>query len=57
MVSLQFTYIIVSKRINSRFFKMGSNPAMPPANPPSGSIIDDHVVSTNLTKLVCVNGS
>jgi aubergine-like protein len=35
-----FTYIIVSKRINSRFFKMDRQG---PVNPPSGSIIDDVV--------------
>jgi len=34
-----FTYIIVSKRINTRFFKMGGKPS----NPPSGTIVDDVV--------------
>ena len=36
---LKFTYIIVSKRINTRFFKTGSQPA----NPPSGTVVDDVV--------------
>ena len=36
---LLFTYIIVSKRINTRFFKMGGKPS----NPPSGTIVDDVV--------------
>ena len=36
---LKFTYVIVSKRINTRFFKTGS----PPANPPSGTVVDDVV--------------
>ena len=36
---LKFTYVIVSKRINTRFFKTGSQPA----NPPSGTVVDDVV--------------
>eukprot|EP00092_Neocalanus_flemingeri_P034763 GFUD01037831.1.p1 GENE.GFUD01037831.1~~GFUD01037831.1.p1 ORF type:complete len:253 (+),score=76.73 GFUD01037831.1:50-760(+) len=36
---LLFTYIIVSKRINTRFFKMNGKPS----NPPSGTIVDDVV--------------
>merc|ERR1719508_146849 len=36
---LQFTYIIVSKRINTRFFKMNGKPS----NPPSGTVVDDVV--------------
>ena len=35
----KFTYIIVSKRINTRFFKAGANPS----NPPSGTVVDDVV--------------
>jgi len=36
----QFAYIIVSKRINARFFQMTGNRAM---NPPSGTVVDDVV--------------
>ena len=36
---LKFTYIVVSKRINSRFFKMNGHPN----NPPSGTVVDDVV--------------
>ena len=36
---LKFTYVIVSKRINTRFFKTGAQPA----NPPSGTVVDDVV--------------
>jgi len=36
---LKFTYIIVSKRINTRFFTDGNRPG----NPPSGTIVDDVV--------------
>merc|ERR1712098_860960 len=36
---LKFTYIVVSKRINSRFFKMNGQPS----NPPSGTVVDDVV--------------
>jgi len=36
---LKFTYIIVSKRINTRFFKMNGQPS----NPPSGTVVDDVV--------------
>lgn len=36
----KFTYIIVSKRVNTRFYKMDGNNAV---NPPSGSIFDDVV--------------
>merc|ERR1712111_309026 len=36
----KFTYIIVSKRVNARFYKMDGNNAV---NPPSGSIFDDVV--------------
>ena len=35
----RFTYIIVSKRINTRFFRMNGQPS----NPPSGSVVDDVV--------------
>lgn len=38
--NVQFAYIIVSKRINARFFQMSGTK---PMNPPSGSIIDDVV--------------
>merc|ERR1711973_1027831 len=37
---VKFTYIIVSKRINTRFFKMDNNQ---PTNPPSGTVVDDVV--------------
>ena len=37
--SPKITFIIVSKRINTRFFKMGGKPS----NPPSGTIVDDVV--------------
>lgn len=36
---LKFTYIIVSKRINTRFFRMNGNPS----NPPSGTVVDTEV--------------
>eukprot|EP00092_Neocalanus_flemingeri_P024564 GFUD01026642.1.p1 GENE.GFUD01026642.1~~GFUD01026642.1.p1 ORF type:complete len:216 (+),score=80.19 GFUD01026642.1:86-649(+) len=36
---VKFTYVIVSKKINTRFFKMGGAPS----NPPSGTIVDDVV--------------
>ena len=36
---IKFTYIIVSKRINTRFFRMNG----PPTNPPSGTVVDDVV--------------
>ena len=36
---LKFTYVIVSKRINTRFFKAGAQPS----NPPSGTVVDDVV--------------
>jgi len=36
-----FAFVVVSKRINSRFFQM--NNGGPPINPPSGSVIDDVV--------------
>merc|ERR1712025_1034475 len=36
---LKFTYIIVSKRINTRLFKMNGQPS----NPPSGTVVDDVV--------------
>merc|ERR1712112_655730 len=36
----KFTYIIVSKRINTRFFK---NDSKGPSNPPSGAVFDDVV--------------
>merc|ERR1712029_361550 len=36
----KFTYIIVSKRVNARFYKMDGSNAV---NPPSGSIFDDVV--------------
>merc|ERR1740131_810199 len=35
----KFTYILVSKRINTRFFKSGPSPS----NPPSGTVVDDVV--------------
>jgi len=38
--NVQFAYIIVSKRINARFFQMAGNK---PMNPPSGSVVDDIV--------------
>lgn len=38
--NVQFAYIVVSKRINARFFQMTGNRAL---NPPSGSVIDDVV--------------
>ena len=38
------TYVIVSKRINTRFFLKGSQaPPRPPTNPPSGTVVDDVV--------------
>ena len=39
MEGVKFTYIIVSKRINTRFFKINGKPS----NPDSGTIIDDVV--------------
>merc|ERR1711909_253415 len=36
---VKFTYVIVSKRINTRFFRMNG----PPTNPPSGTVVDDVV--------------
>merc|ERR550532_640510 len=36
--NIQFAYVIVSKRINARFFQMAGNK---PMNPPSGSVVDD----------------
>jgi len=36
---VKFTYVIVSKRINTRFFRMNG----PPSNPPSGTVVDDVV--------------
>merc|ERR1712142_1178673 len=36
---LKFTYVVVSKRINTRFFKAGAQPS----NPPSGTVVDDVV--------------
>ena len=36
---LLFTYIIVSKRINTRLFKITGKPS----NPPSGTVVDDVV--------------
>ena len=38
---LRFTYIIVSKRINTRFFKEDNRGQL--VNPPSGSVFDDVV--------------
>merc|ERR1711936_1094319 len=35
----QINYVIVSKRINTRFFRMNG----PPTNPPSGTVVDDVV--------------
>ena len=37
--SVKFTYIIVSKRINTRFFRMNGKPSIPP----SGTVVDDVV--------------
>ena len=37
---LKFTYIIVSKRINTRFFRMNG---AAPTNPPSGTVVDSDV--------------
>ena len=39
MDTVKFTYIIVSKRINTRFFRMNGKPS----NPPSGTVVDDVV--------------
>ena len=36
----KFAYIIVSKRVNSRFFKVAGQSA---DNPPSGTVVDDVV--------------
>ena len=37
--NLKFTYIVVSKRINTRLFKDVGKPS----NPPSGTVVDDVV--------------
>jgi len=37
---IKFTYVIVSKRINTRFFRMAGGK---PSNPPSGAVVDDVV--------------
>ena len=39
MEGVKFTYVIVSKRINTRFFRDGGKAS----NPPSGTIVDDVV--------------
>ncbi len=39
-ISPKFTYIVVSKRINTRFFRVNGGA---PGNPPSGTIVDDVV--------------
>ena len=39
MEAVKFTYVIVSKRINTRFFRMNGKPS----NPPSGTVVDDVV--------------
>ncbi len=39
-INPKFTYVVVSKRINTRFFRVNGGP---PGNPPSGSIVDDVV--------------
>jgi len=39
MEGVKFTYVIVSKRINTRFFRNGGKAS----NPPSGTIVDDVV--------------
>ena len=39
----KFSFIIVSKRINSCFFMPGSKANEPFVNPPSGTVIDDVV--------------
>jgi len=43
----QFTYVIVTKRINTRFFRVqGSNQIN---NPPSGTVVDDVVTLPEVT--------
>ena len=48
---LKFSYIIVNKRINTRFFRQGKKPS----NPPSGTVVDTTVtlpersVASNIT--------
>jgi aubergine-like protein len=39
----KLTFIIVSKRINTRFFTKEKDPKIPPRNPPSGTVVDDVV--------------
>ena len=39
MEEVKFTFIIVSKRINTRLFRMNGKPT----NPPSGTVVDDVV--------------
>jgi aubergine len=39
----KLTFIIVSKRINTRFFTKEKYPKIPPRNPPSGTVVDDIV--------------
>ena len=39
METVKFTYIIVSKRINTRLFRTNGKPS----NPPSGTVVDDVV--------------
>jgi len=41
--NIKFTYIIVSKRINSRFFTNGNGNGGKLGNPPSGTVVDDVV--------------
>ena len=40
-LNIQFTYVIVAKRINTRFYKMDNKNQF--VNPPSGSVFDDVV--------------
>ena len=40
MEGIKFTFLVVNKRINSRFFKHNGGG---PTNPPSGTIVDDIV--------------
>jgi len=40
MEGVKFTYIIVSKRINTRLFRINGGK---PTNPPSGTVADDKV--------------
>ena len=40
MEGTKFTFIVVNKRINARFFKSNGGG---PTNPPSGTIVDDVV--------------